>query len=111
MSLSIGYSSLITHHSSLSTQYSALSTQYLIEKSLHAMKPGGRFSEARLLFERFAVVSGCLDVLAAGFVNATQVEMWKRVRFITRRIESAFEPANTTVSVTFCQKVAADIVV
>lgn len=76
--------------------------EFLVKKRLHAMKSRGCFGEAGLLFERFAVVLSCLDVLPPRFINAAEVEVWKRVRFITWRKERPLKPANTTVSVTLC---------
>src|SRR5687767_14605638 len=75
------------------------------------MKSCGCFGKAGLLFEGLAIVFCCLDIFPARFINAAQVEMWKCVGFITRRIQRAFEPANAAVSIAFGQKIASDVIV
>jgi hypothetical protein len=64
------------------------------------VKSGSSLSEARLLFERFAIVSGGFDVLLPHFVNPPEVEMGKCVGFVARRIKRAFEPAHAAVIIT-----------
>ncbi len=63
-----------------------------------------------MLFKSKRVVTCGLQILPAHLVNATQVEVRKRIRIITRSKQSAFKPANAAVSVAFGQKVTTDVV-
>ena len=78
---------------------------------MHAVKAAGRFGKAGLLFERLAVMPGCLQILFPSFVNPAKVEMRESVGFITRRVERAFEPANAAVRIALRQQITTDIVV
>src|SRR6476620_7496338 len=83
----------------------------LIEKRLHAVKSTRCFAESRPLFQCFAVVARRVEVFLARLVSASKIEMRKCVRFGTRGIERALEPAYARVGVAFGEQVAADIVV
>jgi hypothetical protein len=76
--------------------------EVLIQHCLHAMKSGGSFGKAGLLFQRLTVVFCRVQVSSTGFVNPAEVEMWKRVGFVTRRIEGSFEPANAAICIALC---------
>ena len=83
----------------------------LIQQRLHAVQSGSRLSEARLLFERFAIMSGGFEILLPRFVNPAEVKMRKRVRLVTRRIERPLEPAHAAVGIALGQQITANIVV
>src|SRR5437773_12040741 len=85
---------LITHHLSLITYHSSL-----VNQCLHASKRTSRFFEGWLLFDRQTVMPRGVQILAAHFVNATEIKVRKRVRLIAWRHERPFEPADATVSI------------
>src|SRR2546430_14516142 len=83
------HSSLITHHLSL------------VHQCLYAPKRTSSFCEGWLLFDRQTVMPCGVQILTAHFVNATEIEVRKRVRLIAWRQQRAFEPADATVSIAF----------
>ncbi len=66
---------------------------------MHSPQRGDGFVEVWLLFERKVVVSGSVEIFTPHFVNTAKIEVRKRVGFIARRKQRAFEPADASIGI------------